>query len=325
MTAIAPTAPFNGELYTLGRFLRQTFGYPVHKLPIDAGFTCPNLDGTKGTGGCAYCNNRSFSLGLPHRRQSVREQLHRQRDRVLQSPRRRAQHFLAYFQSFTNTYGPVEHLQALYDEALAVPDVVGLDISTRPDCVPDPVLDLLETYGRTHHVWLELGLESSHDRTLDAINRGHHWAAFEDALGRASGRGLHLCVHLILGLPGETPEMIRATGDRLGRLMAEINAPALGIKLHHLHIVKGTALAQAYHRGEVALLTPDRYVPLVCDVLERLPANTVIHRFMGDTLGDTLIAPHWPCSKAEVQQRILAEFAQRQTGPGWRIGNKGQP
>lgn len=276
--------PNRTELLTLSRFFRQKFGRRIYKLPVDAGFTCPNRDGRRGWGGCTYCNHQSFSPALAHRRQSVSVQLRQARDRVRQSPRGRHAQFLAYFQAFSNTDGPVESLRQCYDSALAIADIVGLDIATRPDCVPNAVLDLLQSYSERTHVWLEIGLESSHDETLQRLNRGHGWREFEDALRRASGRHLQLCVHLILGLPGETPAMMRQTADRLGQLMAEIQAPAIGVKLHHLHIVRGTVLAQAYGAGRVLTLTPAAYVGLVCDVLERLPPQTVIHRWVGDTL-----------------------------------------
>jgi radical SAM protein (TIGR01212 family) len=304
------------ELFTLGKFMRSQFGQRVQKLSIDGGFTCPNRDGTKSKGGCTYCNNRSFSLGVGNDRLSIREQIETQINRVRLRGRRKAELFLAYFQSFSNTYAPVERLRQLYDEALSVPEVVGLDIATRPDCVPDPVLDLLQDYAQRTHLWLELGLESSHDRTLAKINRGHTWAEFESAMRRSSGRGMNLCVHMILGLPGETPEMMRQSATRLGQLMAEVEAPAIGIKLHHLHIVKGTALAKDYAGGNIATLTPEEYVPLVCDFLERLPEKTVIQRFMGDTLGDTLIAPHWQVAKSQILNAIAAEFGRRGTHPG---------
>lgn len=299
------------KLYTFGKFLRETFGQPVYKLSLDAGFTCPNRDGTKATSGCTYCNNRSFSLGVANHHLPIQEQISREIERVRQGRARTAELFLAYFQSFTNTYAPIERLQQLYDEALAVKGVVGLDISTRPDCVPDPVLDLLEAYAKRSHLWLELGLESSHDQTLTRINRAHTWADFEDSVQRASGRGLHLCVHVILGLPGETPDMMRQTAERLGQLMQQVDTKAFGIKLHHLHVVKGSALAKDYQVGRIQTLTPEAYVPLVCDFLERLPTDTVVHRFMGDALGDTLLAPHWHVSKPQVLAMIERELARR--------------
>ncbi|MBO9998844.1 MAG: TIGR01212 family radical SAM protein [Cyanobacteria bacterium SID2] len=308
------------SLYTFGKYLKQTFGTSVRKISIDAGFTCPNRDGTLAKGGCIYCNNRSFSEGTAYRRLSVRQQLEAGIDRVRQS-RRPTDAFLAYFQSFSNTYAPLDVLETLYDEALSVEGVVGLDIATRPDCIPDDVLDLLQTYAQKTCVWLELGLESSHDSTLERINRGHTRAQFEDAVRRMSGRGLNLCVHAILGLPGETPQMMQETAKWLGELVMSLDIPTFGIKLHHLHIVKGTVLAREYKAGKVETLTPDAYVSLVCDTIERLPENTVIQRFMGDTLGDTLIAPHWDVTKAQVLQKIEAEFQRRGSCPGYFLAS----
>lgn len=173
------------------------------------------------------------------------------------------------------------------------------------------MLDLLEAYAKRSHLWLELGLESSHDQTLTRINRAHTWADFEDAVQRTSGRGLHLCVHVILGLPGETPDMMRQTAERLGQLMQQVETKAFGIKLHHLHVVQGSALAKDYQAGRIQTLTPEAYIPLVCDFLKCLPTDTVVHRFMGDALADTLLAPHWQVSKPQVLAMIEQELARR--------------
>jgi hypothetical protein len=307
------------QLYTLGKFFRDRFGKRVQKISVDGGFTCPNIDGSKSRGGCTYCNNRSFSLGWGKRHLSIREQL-QQQIACIRQKHPNYKYFLAYFQSYSNTYASLPQLQALYDEALSVSDIVGLDISTRPDCVPNPVLDLLQAYAQKNHLWLELGLESSHNSTLNRLNRGHTWAEFADAVQRASGRQLHLCVHVILGLPGETPEMMRETAKRLGDLVAPLDFAAFGIKLHHLHIVKGTILAKEYAAGKVETLTPAAYIPLVCDFLEYLPPYTVVQRFMGDALHNTLLAPHWQVSKNQVLAEIEAELARRGSGVGWRCG-----
>src|ERR671923_2972255 len=194
--------------------LRRTFGCRVHKVCIDAGFTCPNRDGTVAVGGCIYCNNASFSPG--NRRLSVTAQLEQGKHFLRQ--RYGAQKFIAYFQAYTNTYGDVQVLQSLYDEALACEDIVGLAIGTRPDCVPDAVLDLLADYATRTYLWLELGLESGHDRTLVQLNRGHTVAAFHDAVQRAQQRHLQLCAHVILGLPGESSAAMHATVQHLAEL-----------------------------------------------------------------------------------------------------------
>jgi len=187
--------------YAFSRFLRERFGAKVYRVTIDAGFTCPNVDGTVAVGGCVYCDNRSFSPNRRLPRTTIREQVRRGIE-ILQK-RYQADKFLAYFQAATNTYAPAAKLKKLYDEGLEHPQIVGLAIGTRPDCVPDDILDLIETYARDRYACLELGLQTMHDRSLDWMNRGHHFDAFIDAVGRCQGRGLDLCAHVILGLPGE--------------------------------------------------------------------------------------------------------------------------
>src|SRR5262245_52991661 len=215
--------------YPFSRYLRERFGTRVYRVTIDGGFTCPNVDGSVAVGGCVYCDNRSFSPNRRLPRVTLREQL--DRGIVTLQKRYRADRFLAYFQAGTNTYAPVERLRRLYDEALAHPQVVGLAIGTRPDCVPDEVLDLIEGYARDRYVCLELGLQTIHDRSLDWMNRGHHYDAFVDAVRRCQGRGLDLCAHVILGLPGESREDMLATADALTAL------PVQAVKIHNLHVV----------------------------------------------------------------------------------------
>ncbi|MGQ4809440.1 hypothetical protein NKDENANG_02857 [Candidatus Entotheonellaceae bacterium PAL068K] len=286
--------------------VRQTFGCRVHKVSIDAGFTCPNRDGNVAVGGCIYCNNASFSTG--NRRLSVTEQLeHGQR---FLRRRYKAQKFIAYFQAYTSTYGDVRRLHSLYDEALAHDDVVGLAIGTRPDCVPDPVLDLLATYASRTYVWLELGLESGHDQTLAFINRGHTVAAFDDAVRRAQQRHLRLCAHVILGLPGESAAAMLETVRHLAALRLE------AVKLHNLHVVRHTVLEKMYQRGEVALPDLDTYARLVVDCLEVLPPDMIIMRLMGDAPRSILVAPTWSLHKQQVLQRIEHELARRDSYQG---------
>src|SRR5215510_6990459 len=241
--------------------LRRTFGCRVHKVSLDVGFTCPNRDGTVAVGGCIYCNNASFSPG--NRRLSVTEQL--EQDKRFLRQRYGAQKFIAYFQAYTNTYDDIQVLQSLYNEALACKDIVGLAIGTRPDCVPEAVLDLLADYAARTYLWLELGLESGYDHTLTLLNRGHTVATFDDAVRRAQQRHLRLCTHVILGLPGESLADMLATGRYLAALRLD------AIKLHHLHVVRHTVLEKLYHQGQVPLLSLEEYAPLVVDCLEVLP------------------------------------------------------
>jgi uncharacterized protein len=295
------------RFYPYSQFLRERFGCRVYKLTVDAGFTCPNRDGTRGHGGCIYCENSSFSPAAGSRL-SVRDQV--EKEIRLARERYGAHKFIAYFQPFSNTYAPVEKLRALHAEALSVDGVVGLSIGTRPDCVPPPVLDYLgELAGRTH-LWVEYGLQTSHDVTLQLVNRGHSFAEFEDAVRRTQGRGIFICVHLILGLPGEDREMIRQTAERLARLGVD------GVKLHHLHVVRNTVLAGMHAEGRVKLLELGEYVQLCADVLERLPPWTVLQRFVGDVQGDSLIAPKWNEGKLRVLEAIQEELSRRGTRQG---------
>jgi radical SAM protein (TIGR01212 family) len=286
--------------------LRQTFSCRVRKVSLDAGFTCPNRDGTLAVGGCIYCNNASFSPGS--RRLSVTEQI--EQAKGFQRKRYKAQKFIAYFQAYTNTYGDVGVLKGLYDEALSCDDVIGLSIGTRPDCVSDDVLDLLADYASHYYVWLELGLESAHDQTLTLINRGHTVAAFDDAVRRAQQRDLRVCAHVILGLPGESPADMLSTS----RYLADLRLDA--VKLHNLHIVRHTVLEKMYQRGEVTLLDLDAYAALVVDCLEVLPPEMIIMRLLGDAPRDMLVAPLWPLQKQTVIQRIEAELERRDSYQG---------
>lgn len=276
----------------------KIIGCRVHKVSIDAGFTCPNRDGSVTTGGCIYCNNTSFSPA--NRRLSITEQV--ENGKAFLQRRYGAEKFIAYFQAYTNTYADSAYLQDLYDEALACDDIVGLSIGTRPDCVPDTVLDLLASYASHTYLWLELGLESGHDQTLALINRGHNVAAFDDAVSRARLRNLNLCAHVILGLPGETPDDMRATVRHIANLRLD------AVKLHHLHIVRQTALEKMYRQGEVPLLSLDAYASLVADCLELLPPDTIIMRLMGDAPRDMLVAPMWSQNKRAALNRIEQEL-----------------
>jgi len=290
--------------------LREQFGRRIIKIPVHAGFDCPNRDGRVGREGCIFCWNPSFSPALLESPTSVPEQIRTGKASVKGAERRK---FLVYFQSYTNTYAPVEKLRRLYDAALAEPDVVGLCIATRPDCVSDPVLDLLEGYARQWHLWLELGLQSAHDRTLALIKRGHNRASFEDAVARSSGRGFGVCAHVILGLPGEGRREMMATADFLS------SQPVRGVKIHHLQIIAGTPLEAMYRCGRVAPLGLDEYLQLVCDFLERLRPDITIHRLMGDVLDDSLLlAPRWPAGKAQVISSVERELRSRGNRQGSR-------
>jgi radical SAM protein (TIGR01212 family) len=288
--------------------LKRLFGCRVHRISVDAGFTCPNRDGTVGTAGCIYCGGAgsgSFGIarGLP-----VAAQLEEGKEVMVR--KYKAEKFIAYFQPYSNTYAPVAQLAALYDEALAVADVVGLIVGTRPDCMQPEVVNLLAEYHRKTYFWLELGLQSPHDRTLARLNRGHDFAAFAAAMVRCRERGLRVCAHVILGLPGETRAEMLATPGILNDLGVD------GVKLHLLHVMQGTRLAELYARGEVPLLSRNDYVGLVCDFLERLDPRIIVQRLTGDGGRDHLVAPLWSLAKFEVLNAIDGELERRGTRQG---------
>ncbi len=294
--------------YDLKSFWLNRFGRRVYKLQIDAGFTCPNRDGTVSRGGCMYCDGRGSRLRQIGPLPSVAEQIRRGKEYYKKN--RNAGKFIAYFQTFTNTYAPVEKLKELYDEALAEEDVIGLSVGTRPDCVPDGITYLLQDYARKSHVWLELGLQSIHDRTLRLINRGHSAAAFLDAVHRLSGTDIHICTHIIVGLPGETREDILETAGAIATL------PIHGIKIHALLALKGTVVGDLYEKGEMAMLSRDDYVRTVSDILEILPPEMVIQRLTADGYRDIFLGPRWAVNKMEVINAIDKELDRRNTYQG---------
>lgn len=297
MTTLAEQAP------TFGQYLLKRHGERVHKIALDAAFTCPNRDGSKGLGGCTFCNNVSFS---PNGRQPrpIKEQLESGRQVIRK--RTGARKYLAYFQAYTNTYDEIEHLSALYDEALADEDVIGLSIGTRPDCLPDAVIDLLAGYqDQGYEVWLELGLQSAFDETLAKVNRGHGFAEYADSVSRTRDRGLKVCTHLIAGLPGETAYHVKETLHRVLELGTD------GLKLHPLHVVKGTQLANAWRQGEYQPLTLEAYINIAADLVEQTPSNVVWHRLTGTAAEAILLAPLWCAKKWLVLNAITNELQRR--------------
>jgi hypothetical protein len=294
----------------LSGYLRERFGCRVHKITVDAGFTCPNRDGTLGVGGCIYCDSLGSGSGLHARGLSVSEQVRIGIERARR--RYKAKRFIVYFQSFTNTYGPVERLRALYDEGINHPDVVGLSIGTRPDCVSDEVLDLIRGYAERMMTWLELGLQSANIETLRRINRGHGVAEFVDAVLRARERRINVCAHVIIGLPGEREEDFEETADLLAALGVE------GVKIHSLYIPKDSALAQEHLAGRVKLMSREEYVQAVCDFLELLPPQAVIQRLTGETSPDRLLAPDWVLDKRRTIKMIEEELERRNSFQGIR-------
>lgn len=289
-------------------YLRERFGCRVQKITLDAGFSCPNRDGSLSSKGCLFCNPRGSGTGAYLKGVSIRDQVEAGRKNL--SRRYGAKKFIAYFQAFTNTYGPVEHLKAVYDEALAAADMVGLSVGTRPDCVNDDVLDLLQGYLGTHLVWVEYGLQSAHDPTLSRINRGHDFACFKKAVARTRERGIAVCAHVILGLPGEDRSHMMKTADALAACGVD------GVKIHLLYVVKGTAMEALFEKRAYVPLSQEAYIALVSDFLERLPPHVVIQRLTGDPHPGELVAPRWCLDKAGTLSGIRRTLEKRDSWQG---------
>jgi len=294
--------------HDLNTYLKNRFGCRVQKITLDAGFSCPNRDGTLSREGCVFCNCKGSGTGAHERGMSITEQMKEGKKRL--SHRYGAKKFIAYFQAFTNTYGPINRLKAAYDEALLSDDVVGISIGTRPDCVGDEVLDLLERYLKTHLVWIEYGLQSADDATLSRINRGHDFACFKDAVQMTRKRGIATCAHVILGLPGEDRSHMMHTADAVSE--CGVN----GVKIHLLYVVRGTRLETLFKRKEYIPLSQETYVDLACDFLERIPAEVVIQRLTGDPHPEELVAPDWCRDKAGTLAGIRETLEKRDSWQG---------
>lgn len=293
-----------------GNFLKELFPFKVQKISINAGFTCPNRDGTKGFGGCTYCNNQTFSPEYCHTEKSVTEQL--EEGVRFFSKKYPDMKYLAYFQAYTNTYDELEKLIAKYEEALSYPDVAGLIVGTRPDCMPDDLLDYFAKLAEKKFVLIEYGLESTLDRTLEHINRGHTHAESEDAIRRTAERGIYTGTHLILGLPGESREEILHHADILSTL------PLTTLKLHQLQLIKNTRMAkeQTEHPEWFHLYTADEYIELVIDFIERLNPSIVVERFVSQSPKELLIAPDWGLKNYEFTAKVNKRIFERNARQG---------
>jgi len=294
--------------FALRHYLVRQFGCRVWKVSVDAGFGCPNVDGTIGSGGCVFCNVRSFSPSRRSAAGSITVQINEAVGRLRR--RNKAERFLAYFQPATNTHAPVRRLRKAFCEALAHPEIIGLVIGTRPDCVANEVLDLLAELSETTWLSVEYGLQTIHDRSLDWLNRRHHYDAFLDAVKRSRRYDLRIGAHVILGLPGESGEDMLATARELARLGID------SVKLHNLYVAKDTPLAKAFADGEVRLPGRDQYVGYVVDFLEELHPGCVIDRLSADAPPEYLVAPEWCLAKSAVREAIEAELQRRDTWQG---------
>jgi uncharacterized protein len=287
-------------------YLTGQFGQKTRKIVINAGFTCPNRDGTISWGGCMYCNETGSGSGS---RLSVPQQVEEQIRFLRQKGFGK---FIVYFQSFSNTYGSLEMLKKTYDSALIDPDIVGISIGTRPDCLDTEKIDLIRSYADRFDVWVELGLQTVNEKTLKFINRGHTVPQFQESFERLKKAGIKICVHIILGLPDETRADMIHTADFLGHLAPE------GLKIHGLYIEKGTRIEEIYNQENFPLLSMEEYVSACCDVLEYQDPWTVIQRLTGDIRVDRLVGPAWIRDKNLILQEIGKEFVKRGTRQGSR-------
>ncbi|MBN1527307.1 MAG: TIGR01212 family radical SAM protein [Candidatus Omnitrophica bacterium] len=288
-------------------YLREKYGCKVYRIGLDAGFSCPNRDGTKGFGGCIYCNEEGSRASYADPALSVAEQL-RSRIKKLRE-KNGPKKYIAYFQAFTNTYAPAKELRPIYDQA-ASNDVVGISIGTRPDAIDLAKLELIASYKDRYEVWIEYGLQSAHDKTLLALQRGHTFADFANAVHLTKRFGISVCGHVILGLPGETAAEMMETADKLSELKVD------GVKIHLLHILKGSRLEQLYAGGKIRLPEQDEYVELVCDFLERLSPDIVIQRLTGEGTREKHVAPLWALDKLGTIKKIEETLKKRGSRQG---------
>ena len=285
------------DYLTVNDYLKQKCGEKVYKVSINGGFTCPNRDGTLGTGGCIFCSGMGSGDFAPEASMSVKEQIEAG---IKQTKGKNPTKFIAYFQAFTNTYAPVDRLEKLYEEALDHPKIVGLSIATRPDCLPDEVIELIGRLNKVKPVWVELGLQTVNEKTAEYIRRGYPLSVYDEAVGKLRNIGVEVITHVILGLPGETREDILKTVDYVAK------SGATGIKLQLLHVIKGTDLEKDYEAGLFECMSMKEYVSLVKDCIDILPKDMIIHRMTGDGDKRTLIAPLWSGDKKRVLNALHA-------------------
>lgn len=286
-----------------GTWLRGQLGVKAQKISINAGFSCPNRDGTVGWGGCTFCNNQTFNPEYCQGDKSVTQQL--EEGKQFFARKYPEMKYLAYFQAYTNTHGSVQHCIDLYEKALRVPDVVGLVIGTRPDCMPQALLDYLEELNHRTFLIVEYGIESANDETLRRVNRGHTWADAERAVRETAVRGIRVGAHLILGLPGEDHEELM----RQARLVARL--PLTTLKLHQLQIIRGTVMEKEWQEAPWPLPSVDEYIELVLDYISLLPSDLVLERFVSSSPRSLLVAPHWDLKNYEFVERVRKAEARR--------------
>lgn len=279
---------------SLNSYLRERFGTKVYKLALDGGFTCPNRDGSVSTGGCTFCAGGSGDFSIPCGN-NVSDAIETAKHLVAGKG---GEKYIAYFQSYTGTYAPHERLEYLFSSAINHPDIAAISIGTRPDCLPERTVTLLKKLNDIKPVWVELGLQTIHEKTAQHINRGYPLPVFDDAIARLTAAGIEVVVHMIIGLPGETDDMICSTAEYIG------NSGACGIKFQLLHVLEGTALADEYRRGEFEVLSLDEYISILEKCVQKIPPEMVVHRLTGDGSKRDLIAPLWSADKKKVLNAV---------------------
>jgi len=292
--------------YRFSKYLREKFGDRVHKVSINAFFSCPNRDGTKSKEGCIFCDNRSFSPKIENL------PIEKQIEQGIEYGKRRykAKKFIVYFQTYTNTYGEIKEMKEKYDTIKKFKDVIGISIGTRPDCIDEDKLNLIESYTKNYEVWIEYGLQSIHDKTLKLINRNHTYSDFLKAIDLTKNRNIKICAHVIIGLPGETEQDILETAKECAKLKLD------GIKIHPLHIIKGTKLHKFYNEGKYIPMEIEEYVNICCKFLEYLYPETIIQRLTADCHKEFLIAPWWINQKENLIKKIEEKMEKNDSWQG---------
>ena len=301
---------FNGtdkRYNQFSQYLKNKFGAKVYKITLDAGFSCPNRDGTISFDGCIFCDDGGSFSQAHSNLLSIQEQVNTGAETL--KKRFKAEKFMSYFQAFSNTYKPVKELEKIYTESLCRDDIVGISIGTRPDCIDDEKLNLISSFTPDYYTWIEYGLQSVHDKTLNKINRGHDYKCFLKGYEKTKEKGINVCIHVILNL-FETYEEMMQTAKTIAKLEPD------GVKIHMLCALEGTKLAELYKNSEIDFMSEDEYVNTVCDFLEYLPPETTIHRLAGNGLRTELVAPRWIGKKLDCLNKIDREFIKRNSYQG---------
>ncbi|RSK28246.1 TIGR01212 family radical SAM protein [Bacillus sp. HMF5848] len=301
--------------HTWNYHLRQTFGEKIFKVALDGGFDCPNRDGTVAHGGCTFCSAAGSGDFAGNRADDLHTQFNEIKEKM--HHKWKDGKYIAYFQAYTNTHAPVEVLKEKFETALGFDGVIGLSIATRPDCLPDDVVEYLADLNKRTYLWVELGLQTIHQQTADLVNRAHDLQTYVEGVEKLRKHNIRICSHIINGLPNETRDMMMETAEFVSKLDVQ------GIKIHSLHLLKGTPMVKQYEKGLVEFMSMEEYVNLTCDQLEIMPPEMIVHRVMGDGPIDLMVGPMWSVNKWEVLNSIDHELKRRDSHQGQRYSNKG--